>query len=114
MRTHPMLDPESTPRRVFEVWPNAAVVTQRELCRLTGRTQGSVCKALQLLIDEGYAVRVGKALNRHGRALGRPQKLFARTGKGLGTPEVCEPLRGADLADVMNAVVRRGLRRNGK
>lgn len=112
MGTHPLLDPDSTVRLVYEALSAGSVMTQKQLCGRVERTQGAVCKAVQLLMSEGYAKRVGKTTNQYGRSVGKPQLQFAGTGKLIGAEEI-QPATPTvlELAAIMNALIRRGRKR---
>jgi predicted ArsR family transcriptional regulator len=113
MGAHPMLDPDSTVRLVYEALSVGKVMTQAELCQRVVRTKGAVCKALKRLSDEGYARRTQSAPPR--RRVGRPSLGFVRTEKDWRSGEVRVSAPAAlELTQIVNAIVRDGARRKRK
>lgn len=102
MGAHPMENPSSTARLVYDALGSGKTMTQQQICQRIGRTQGAVCKAVWLLIGEGYAKPAGALRTRHGP--GRLQLLFAGTGKAW-LPSEAQPA-GFDVSLLVAAVHR--------
>jgi DNA-binding GntR family transcriptional regulator len=109
MTARALLAQDSTVRVVYDALSAGERVTQAQLRNRTGLALAPVCRALQRLIEAGYAKRVGDTLNRFGTSVGKPQRQYMRTDKVIEIRDVAPATPTAlELAAVMNEIIRRG------
>ncbi|MCO4881560.1 MarR family transcriptional regulator [Paraburkholderia caribensis] len=106
--------PTSTARLVLQQLEAGGALTQTQLANGVGRTAGSVCKALKLLVELGYACHAGTKANRAGGRVGQPQLLFVHTKKALvldrlSLDDDTSRAVARDLAQLWNGIIRRSI-----
>lgn len=99
-----LLIPDSTARLILRELDTSARLTQDQLVGRTGRTKGSISKAIKFLVTEGYVRQTGTRANRFGQLGGKPTQEFSRTAKVLAPDEGklrVDPLTLRELAGIM-------------
>lgn len=93
---------------------SAQPMTHLQLAAQANITVSWAWKCLQRLMDDGYVREAGhREYREDGTTRGRLPKLYAHTGKAFrhAQPDAPTP---SELADVMNAIIRRGIASNRK
>lgn len=99
----------SSSRIICDMLTRTGPMTQEQLAARVSVTVGCTCKCLQLLVQQGYVSRTGRAPNSKGTTIGMRPWLYARTPKELPTLKKALPPAptARELCDIMNAMIRR-------
>lgn len=100
---------ENSSTRAICMMLDGGPLTQTQISAAADIANGTACKCLKLLIDEGFVERGPRAMSRQRNTIGPRPWTYIRTAKELPSTKAAETaVSGAlDLYNVMNAIIRR-------
>jgi len=100
---------ENSSTRAICMMLDGGPLTQTQISAAIEVTNGTACKCLKLLIDEGFVKRGQRAMSRQRNTIGPRPWTYIRTSKELPSTKAAETVMSAtlDLCNIMNSIIRR-------
>lgn len=103
---------ENSSTRAICAMLESGPLTQTQISAAADITNGTACKCLKLLMEEGFVMRGPRAMSRQRNTIGPRPWTYIRTSKELPSTKAAETaVSGAlDLFNIMNSIIRRRAR----